>query len=167
MLNDIYYHVIMITMMRQSKSRSIEFVEARCSGFVSRCRREGIRVTPQRMAVFKALIEDTTHPTADTVYSRLRHSMPALSLATVYRILETLDKEGLIRRVGTANGVSRFEANLDIHQHMVCKKCGSIIDIEHESLSQLRPPNTRLAGFMAENLDIRIIGICSECRRTP
>jgi len=120
----------------------------------------------QRMAVFRALVEDTTHPTADTVFSRLRHTMPSLSLATVYRILEMLDREDLIRRVGTANGVSRFEANLDLHQHLICKECGSITDVEEKSLSQLHLPNTRFAGFMAEELDIRIIGTCGECLRS-
>ena len=156
----------MIRVKRQAKKRPVEHVKARCREFVSRCREREVRITMQRMAVFQALVEDTTHPTADTVYSRLRHTMPSLSLATIYRILEMLDKEGLIRRVGTANGVSRFEANLDLHQHLVCKECGSIADIEDESLSQLQLPRTRIAGFMAEELDIRIIGTCSECLRS-
>ncbi len=147
----------------QSKNRCIELVDAQCSEFVSRCRRQGFRVTMQRMAVFRTLIEDTTHPTADTVYSRLRHTMPSLSLATVYRILEMLNREGLIRRIGTGNAVARFEANLAVHQHLICKECGSITDIEDESLSRLQPPSTRFGGFVPEGLDIRIIGTCSEC----
>ena len=157
----------MISGKKQSRSRPVEQVEARCREFMSRCRAQGVRVTLQRMAVFRTLVEDTTHPTADSVYARLRHPMPSLSLATVYRILEMLDKEGLIRRIGTANAVSRFEANLDLHQHLICKRCGSIADIEDKNLSELHPPSTRLAGFRAEELDIRIIGTCSKCLNSP
>ncbi len=140
-------------------------VDARCHSFVSRCRALGIRLTTQRMAVFRALLEDTTHPTVDSVYAAVRKTMPSLPLSTIYRILESLEREGLIRRVSTYHGVARFDANLDPHQHLHCRICGRMTDFEEESLSRLRLPSIKYAGFMPEELDIRVVGSCAGCRR--
>ena len=134
--------------------------------FVSRCRARGVRVTTQRLAVFQALAEDATHPTADPLYAGLRKSMPSLSLSTVYRILESLEKEGLIRRVGATNGISRYDGNLLPHQHLVCRHCGGMTDLEDESLSRLRLSGVCYGGFVAEELDIRVLGTCVQCRRS-
>jgi Fur family peroxide stress response transcriptional regulator len=142
-------------------------VKERCARFEDQCRRHGVRVTPQRLAVYRVLAEDTRHPTADSVYARLHGNMPGLSLATVYRILESLEKEGFVRRVSTTDGIGRFDANMAPHQHLVCRSCGRITDFDHESLRRLEPPRGRLPGFVAEGLDIRIIGRCRQCRRNP
>jgi Fur family peroxide stress response transcriptional regulator len=92
--------------------------------------------------------------------------MPSLSLSTVYRILESLEGEGLIRRVSAIDGVRRFDANLDPHQHCICRACGRMTDFAQESLSRLRLPGIRFGGFIAEELDIRVVGTCRECRRS-
>ena len=135
--------------------------------FLSQCRDRGIRVTTQRLAVFQALAETTEHPTADLLYARLRETMPALSLSTVYRILESLESEGLIRRVSSTNGIARYDGNHRPHQHLVCRVCGRIIDITDDSLSELEMPRTNLAGFVPEELEIRIVGTCTECLSVP
>ena len=140
-------------------------VRRRCELFEAECRRRGIRITAQRLAVFRALAEDTTHPTADSVYARLRSGIAGLSLATVYRILESLEQEGFARRVSTTNGARRFDANLAPHQHLVCRRCRRIIDSVVRSFEGLRLPRVGLGDFQAESLDIRIIGTCGRCRR--
>ncbi len=133
------------------------------SYFLEQCRSRGIRVTTQRLAVFQALAQTADHPTADSLYARLRKSMPALSLSTVYRILESLEGEGLIRRVISTNGIVRYDGNHRPHQHLVCRVCGRIIDITDASLSELQMPRVDLAGFVAEELEIRIVGTCTDC----
>ncbi len=143
-----------------------EDVSPRCQSFMSQCRTHGVRLTTQRMAVFRALSDDTTHPTADSLYSVVRRTMPSLSLSTVYRILDSLESEGLIRRVSAGNGVARYDANLGSHQHLICRVCGSMTDFEDESLSRLRCPPIQSAGFSPEELDIRVIGICRACNRS-
>jgi Fe2+ or Zn2+ uptake regulation protein len=90
--------------------------------------------------------------------------MSSLSPATVYRILEFLEREGLVRRVSTTAGVGRFDANLARHQHLVCRFCGSMTDFQQEPPSQLRLPRRGTAGFLAQEFDIRIVGICARCR---
>ncbi len=133
--------------------------------FIERCRAQGMRVTPQRLAVYRALARDTSHPTAESVHDRLRDGMSSLSLATVYRILDALEREGLVRRVSTTDSVSRFDANVSPHQHAVCRKCGTMSDLEDAALSRVGLPRTLPGGFQAEELDIRILGICESCRR--
>ncbi len=143
--------------------RPREEVERWCRRFEDRCRERGIRVTAQRLAVYRALAEDAGHPTADAVHARLRRRMSSLSHATVYRILEFLENEGLVRRVSTTDGVGRFDANLSPHQHLVCRNCGRMRDCQEKILSVLGLPQLATEGFVAEELDIRIVGICREC----
>jgi len=135
--------------------------------FISQCRARGIRVTTQRLAVFQELARTRDHPTADFLYERLSEKMPALSLSTVYRVLESLEGAGLIRRVNSTNSIARYDGNHRPHQHLVCRVCGRIIDIEVNALSGVEMPRTDLSGFVAEEIDIRIVGICTECLSVP
>jgi Fur family transcriptional regulator, peroxide stress response regulator len=139
-------------------------IEANQSDFVSRCRERGVRLTAQRLAVFNALVRDATHPTADFLYAVLKETMPSLSLSTVYRILESLEAEGLIRRVSTVAGIARYDGNVAPHQHLVCRICGRMTDIARQSLSGLRVRGLHFVDFIAEELDIRIVGTCLGCR---
>ena len=141
-----------------------EEVNRWCARFQEECRRRRLRVTVQRLAVYRALAGDTTHPTADSLYAELRAAMIGLSLATVYRVLESLEREGFVCRVSSQDGVGRFDANLAQHQHLICRSCGGITDLEDESLAQLKLPRLSLAQFTPEALDIRVIGICARCR---
>jgi len=129
------------------------------------CRDRGIRVTPQRIAVYGLLAGDTSHPTAEAVYARLRPHMASLSLATVYRVLECLERQGLVNRISTFDGAARYEANLDRHHHFVCRLCESIIDSEAGSMEEFSLPRRAPAGFLPDEFEIRILGICSTCRR--
>ncbi len=135
-----------------------------CERFENLCRERGIRVTAQRMAVYQALARDPAHPTADAIHGRLRAGMSSLSPATVYRILEFLEQEGLVRKVSTTQGVGRFDANLAWHQHLVCRVCGSMTDFEQNPPALLKLPQSGTAGFAAEEFDIRIVGTCRQCR---
>jgi Fur family transcriptional regulator, peroxide stress response regulator len=152
-------------MKNREAVRDAAEVDALCSRFEAYCHDRGVRVTMQRMAVYRALAEDTTHPSAHSICDTLRRAIPSLALATVYRILESLADEGIIRRVSTTNGILRFDANLDPHQHFTCRVCGQIRDVKEESLSGLQVPNIRIAGISADEIDIRVVGTCGECRR--
>ena len=156
--------------MKRGRTRGGEFrlsreVDRWCSRFEDECRRRGMRVTAQRLAVYRVLAEDATHLTADSVYARLRVGMPGLSLATVYRILDSLEQEGFVRRVSTTGGVARFDANMTPHQHLVCRLCGCITDLKVKSFGRLKFPRQAMTDFVPETLEIRIIGLCARCRR--
>jgi len=138
-------------------------VDRWCAEFERACRARGVRVTPQRLAVYRALAEVLTHPTADAILGRVKGTMPSVSPASVYRILESLEREGLIRRVGTTDGIARYDANLERHQHLVCRKCGRMADFEAPELSKLRLAPRAIRGFLVEELDVRIVGRCARC----
>ena len=149
-----------------ARAATIGDAEAWSERFERLCRDRGIRVTPQRIAVYGLLAVDNTHPTAEVVYERLRRRMASLSLATVYRVLECLEREGLVHRVSAFDGVARYEAKRNRHHHFVCRLCDSIIDSEDRSMEEFSLPRYAPAGFVPDELEIRILGICGTCRRT-
>ncbi len=136
-------------------------VDGWCSEFERLCRARGIRVTAQRLAVYRALAEDLAHPTAESVYSRLSKQLPGLSPATIYRTLQFFESENLIRKVSSPGAIGRFDANVDPHQHLVCRVCGSLEDISVPELHSAAIP--RVSGFTVEELDIRLVGTCEAC----
>ncbi|HJZ69429.1 MAG TPA: Fur family transcriptional regulator [Blastocatellia bacterium] len=135
-----------------------------CSEFERLCRSRRIRVTPQRLAVYRALAEDLSHPTAESVYDRLSKQLPGLSQATIYRTLQFFESENLIRRVSSPGAIGRFDANIGPHQHLLCRVCGRLEDISLPELHKARIP--RVEGFKVEELDIRLVGLCGSCSRS-
>jgi Fur family peroxide stress response transcriptional regulator len=158
-LNANHLHVKPSSISIPGRNSRRQGADARRRYFISQCRFRGIRVTAQRLAVFQTLAHHDSHPTADSLYTSLLRAMPSLSISTVYRILELLEKEGLIRRVGSTNGIARYDGNLHPHQHLVCRRCGRMTDYEDPSLSHVPLPRVHFAGFAAEELDIRIVGL--------
>ena len=136
-------------------------VESWCSAFEKLCRSRGIRVTAQRLAVYRTLAEDLNHPTADSVYKQLKDRIPGMSHATVYRTLEFLERENLIRRVSAPAAVARFDANLEFHQHLSCRICGNLVDVSLPELA--KPTLPTVSDFTVEELDIRLVGRCRRC----
>lgn len=131
--------------------------------FARTCRERGVRVTPQRVAVYRALAADPSHPTADEVYRGVQPDHPSISPATVYRVLESLEREGLIRRVSSTGSTARFDARIEPHQHLVCRVCGRMIDVVAPLLSRVVVPRGPVPGFVIETLDIRLVGRCNAC----
>ena len=121
-------------------------------------------MTTQRLAVYRALAEDLSHPTADALYSKLRQEVPGMSQATIYRTLESLEKEGLIRRVSAPEAKGRFDANIENHQHLVCRLCGSFTDVTLSAFARGKLP--AVTGFTIEEVDIRFVGLCQSCGRS-
>lgn len=145
-------------------ARPPEEVARWCESFERRCRAAGLRVTAQRLAVYRALAEDGSHPTADGLYASLHDRMPGLSRATVYRILDSLERRQLVRRIGGSLGGGRFDANVSTHQHLVCRVCGAMVDVVLPGWSGAAVPAGGVPGFEIERLDVRLVGRCSRCR---
>lgn len=118
----------------------------------------GLRNTPQREIVYRAILEKRDHPTADEVYSRVRSEMPSISLATVYNCLEMLVQCDLVRQVNFERGPSRYCANLHPHAHFHDEKTGATHDIEipEELINRIRallPP-----GYAAKTVEVTFHG---------
>ena len=136
--------------------------EQRIKDFPAICRKAGLKVTPQRSAIFSMLTTTKSHPSPEEVYSGIRDATPSISLATVYKILELFHGQGFIRRVSTLDQVTRYDANVDPHHHLICSQCGKIQDVEIEAGSP-QPPNPDMAGFRVTDYEVQFHGVCGEC----
>ena len=102
-------------------------------------RSRGLRVTPQRHAIFRALTDATRHPTAEGVYAAVCTELPMISLRTVYQTLNDLSAMGELSALNLGTGSTRFDPNLEPHHHLVCEVCGRIEDLHHEFPGVLLP----------------------------
>jgi Fur family peroxide stress response transcriptional regulator len=138
---------------------------ARTQHFTAQCRRAGMNVTPQRIAIYRALLEAVDHPSPEAIFARVRPTMPSLSLATIYKTLEALARLGLVSELSTTGKARRYDGNRDQHHHLVCTRCHSVTDYYDPALDRVPPPG-RLAGFRARTVTVHIHGLCAACAST-
>lgn len=141
--------------------------------FKERCRQAGLKVTPQRMAVFRTLIESKEHPSAEIVFRQVRKTFPNISLDTVNRTLLMLNDIGAAFVVEGSGSPKRFDGNLQNHHHFMCVECKRIIDFRHESFDNIKIPTTAPEMGYPEKIDryrvlvlkktVYLQGICEEC----
>lgn len=96
---------------------------------LSGVRSAGLKLTPQRMAIVRAIAADPSHPTAQEIFDRLQSSMPTMSFATVYNTLDALARAGLCGSLSLSPGAARFDPNMAPHHHAVCDGCGLVRDV--------------------------------------
>jgi len=133
--------------------------------FRAKCRSAGLKITPQRTAVYKALIETNKHPSAETVFRKVRDVIPNISLDTVNRTLLTLSEIGAAFIVEGSGDPKRFDANLENHQHFKCVKCKRIFDFHHEPFDNIAVPSGITKKFIVLRKTVYLEGICSLCRK--
>ena len=125
------------------------------------------RYSKKREAILSYLRGTKSHPTAECIYVQLKKEFPNLSLATVYRNLSQLKESGLIRSVGVILGEEHFDATCVSHTHLICEKCGCVIDVEEIQVPDILSEKAASAtGFEILNSDLKFYGICSKCRCT-
>lgn len=146
------------------KSSPRPHVDDRLRELTARCRAEGMNLTPQRLAIYRALLEAKDHPTPEALFERVRPGMPTLSLATIYKTLEALAQLGLVSEMPATGQSRRFDANMERHHHLVCDACGSVSDYRDQALDSVAAPRA-IPGFRAERIDIHVHGLCRECAR--
>ncbi len=125
-------------------------------------RRRGLKVTPQRQAVFRALHDNPEHPTAESVYETVRVEMPTISLRTVYQTLNDLAAMGELRQLSFGPGSARFDPNREPHHHLVCDRCGTVIDVHADADALEVAPHER-QGFTITTTQVVFRGTCAEC----
>lgn len=123
-----------------------------------------IRVTPQRQAILRFLKQTDSHPTAEQIFEHVRHSFPGISLATVYNTVNLFVELGLVRELPNADRSSRFDGDVSDHYHLVCNKCGAIVDYHGRDLKDLEEDVARDTGFQVSSRRVDFFGICPDCR---
>jgi Fur family ferric uptake transcriptional regulator len=125
-----------------------------------------IRFTNQRIEILDFLKENTTHPTVDEVFEAVKKKLTRIGKATVYQNLKFLTEKGFIQEVNI-KGVSRFEPNLTPHHHIICRKCGKIIDFESKELTEYSLQiGKKLKEIEIETTNTNFYGICKKCKLT-
>jgi Fur family peroxide stress response transcriptional regulator len=137
----------------------------RMDQFTERCRKFGLKITPQRCAVFNQLLQALEHPTADDVYQGIRRRYPNISYDTVNRTLMTFAEIGLVDIVQTKGGPRRFDPVMDDHHHFHCINCGAIVDFCTQSLEELEIPDHILKNFTIFSKRVVLNGLCEKCRK--
>ncbi len=127
------------------------------------CRNLGVKLTHQRMEIFREVLQTEKHPDAETVYRGVRRRMPTVSLDTVYRTLWWLKDIGLITTLGISRDRTRFDANLTRHHHFVCNQCGKTRDFYSDVFDSLKPPDSVQSIGHAERVQVEIRGLCLKC----
>ena len=118
------------------------------------------RYSKQREAVYNLLSATDTHPTADWIYAEAKKVIPDISIATVYRNLRELVRNGMAKVVMTGDDKEHFDADVRSHPHFVCRRCGKVIDVETVGETKLAA-----AGHEVTGCDTTFFGICAECTK--
>jgi Fur family peroxide stress response transcriptional regulator len=137
----------------------------RLDGFKTACRRAGVKLTHQRLEIFRAVAASLDHPDAEAVFRKVRPRLPTVSLDTVYRTLSMLGELGLVTPLGPRRESVRFDANLARHHHHVCVRCGLIRDFQSPALDQVQLPSAAKALGRVLAMQIEVRGLCPACAR--
>lgn len=125
----------------------------------------GQRLTPQREAVLQVIRERDDHPTANDIFEAARVRLPSLSYATVYNSLKFLREAGLVREIAFGDGASRYDRELDRHDHAICNQCGKLVDFDLPEAAELLRAAARKSRFKPESVHLTLTGICPDCRK--
>jgi Fe2+ or Zn2+ uptake regulation protein len=126
---------------------------------ISRFSQKNIRLTPQRIGVYRFLLENRIHPTVDTVYHSLKSENPSLSKTTIYNTVDTLAEAGLVRLIRASEGEVRLDAYVDRHGHFICTQCGEIADFSLDGCSM---PES-MKQFQIADFEVQATGLCPRC----
>jgi Fur family peroxide stress response transcriptional regulator len=142
---------------------SQEEIERRLEHFQQSVRAAGVKLTHQRLEVFRAVAASLDHPDAETVFRAVRSRLPTVSLDTVYRTLWTLNDLGLIAALGPRRESVRFDANLEPHHHFVCLRCGMTRDFRSPALETIPIPEEVRGMGTVVRTQVEVRGVCSAC----
>ena len=122
----------------------------------------GVRFTLQRQAIIEVLRSTTHHPDAQWVHEQVRRTLPRVSLATVYRNLDFLTRQGVILQIATKDPAARFDGNTRMHGHIACTHCSRIDDVPlPRAVTELRDLGP--AGYRSVEVKLEFEGVCPEC----
>ena len=125
----------------------------------------GMKVTPQRLAIYSMLQNSYSHPTAEDIYNEVVLTNPSISLATVYKTLDSFSKAGLVHELHFVNEHSNYDAHMeDSHSHLICTCCNKIYDYKSELFPNLASSVSTDSGFDINKSHFTFYGTCPECK---
>ena len=139
----------------------------RLQRLINLSREKGLKLTPQRMVIFRILSKADQHLTVDEVYQKAKEEHPMLSPATVYRNMEQMVNTGLLSHLGRSRNAMRYDTNLDEHHHFVCSDCGKIYDVYLKKVTY--EPDTEKSPLVDARIDtaeLYLHGVCKDCLKS-
>ena len=126
--------------------------------------RPAFRMTPQHQAVLEAVRASDDHPRAADIFERVRRVLPGIAFGSVYNALNALAEQGIIRQLTFGDAASRFDARTDRHDHAVCTRCGSLVDVHAAPPPSAVRAVAERTGFTVHEHHTQLLGVCAACR---
>jgi Fur family peroxide stress response transcriptional regulator len=140
-------------------------IEQRLETMIGTVKEAGVKLTPQRLEIFRVLARSEEHPSAESTLREVQGRMPTVSLDTVYRTLWMLHDLGLVTTLGSSSSGVRFDPNSSKHHHYVCVQCDLVRDFESEELDTLVLPDTVRRFGSVTDAQVEVRGLCAKCQR--
>ena len=134
------------------------------SEYAPQLRARGFRMTAQRMAILHALRHAETHLSPIEVYKQARRELPGLTEPTVYRTLEFLAANGFVHPSHSSNGHLTYQIAGEDHHHVVCRVCGSEIEVQHALLEDLYRKLESTSRYLRIDSHVTFFGVCPQCQ---
>lgn len=128
-------------------------------------RGKGFKLTPQRIAILKFLDGNTSHPTAEDIYTEIKKKYPTVSFATVYNTVQALRDRGELLEITIDPQRKHFDPNPSAHHHIMCTGCGRIGDVFTDYSKALTLPEEVTSEFHVTGNHVDFYGVCSDCRK--
>ena len=134
--------------------------------FKSVLRKEGLKVTPQRIVILEEIVKDKGHRESEEIYMAIKNRNSTVSRATIYRTLDLLVQNDFVRKLNLGDGRARYEKKFDSehHDHMVCNRCGQIIEFVDFEIEKLQDLVAKKYKFILVSHIHQLFGICKECQ---
>jgi Fur family peroxide stress response transcriptional regulator len=132
----------------------------------SRLSEKNLKITPQRVSILEAIYTLNNHPTAENIIEYIRKSHPNIATGTVYKVLDVLLANGLIKKVTTDKDVMRYDGIVEKHHHFYCSECELIEDYMDPELDEILAEyfkNKSFPGFKIEDIILQIRGTFNKC----
>ena len=143
----------------------MEEQELRISNLVNRLRENGLRLTPQRMAVLRTIIRNQDHLSAEEIFEQVRVDFPMIGLATIYKTIAMLKELGAIEAINLPNEGARYDGSGQApHPHFICTNCSRIMDLEDETLEELIAKLAAKTGLQIIKYRLDFFGLCQSCQ---
>ena len=129
--------------------------------FREKLKEKGLKVTPQRVAIYEAIVNLKNHPTAENVIEYVKTNHPNISVGTVYKVLDSLVEHELLKKVKTEKDIMRYDAVLSNHHHLYCIETERIEDYEDENLNEMISnyfKNKKIKNFKIQDIKLQITG---------
>ena len=143
-------------------------VNSRLNDIVSKIKKMGYSLTPQRLEIIKIVSESKSHPSAVDVYDKLRKAYPMISLNTVYKNLSLLSSIHEVKEIRTLQDSVHYDGDISLHGHAICEKCGRIIDVkidesDFKGFFDAKIKENFKENHYINNYGLEFYGLCGLC----